>query len=181
MTTSIRLSEDVTTPSDRCFTFAVLWPEASPSHPSVGSLDHASITAMHYSTEHPTRLLTKSGTIWTCTCRLQRRRSEIKWYQPKFDCSAKRASLVSHPESHWIEGRDYVTMSCHRGTPSYLASSLQPCMPSQMLRSSNQDQLTVPASSIKLTSRLLLRRLPCGINYQRQCVLQTASPRLSHI
>ena len=33
------------------------------------------------------------------------------------------------------------------GTLSYLASSLQPHLPSRMLRSSNQDQLTVDAGT----------------------------------
>ena len=70
-------------------------------------------------------------------------------------------SMALLKELHWLPIRTRIEFKvvtlCYKayrlGTPSYLASSLQTYLPSRMLRSSNQDQLTVPASRIKLTSR----------------------------
>ena len=62
---------------------------------------------------------------------------------------------------HWLPIRTRIEFNvvtlCYKlyrlGTPSYLASNLQPYLPFRMLRSSNLDQITVSASRIKLTSR----------------------------
>ena len=70
-------------------------------------------------------------------------------------------SMALLKELHWLPIRTRIEFKIvtlcykayHLGTLSYLASSLQPHLPSRMLRSSNQDQLTVLASRIKLTSR----------------------------
>ena len=70
-------------------------------------------------------------------------------------------SMALLKELHWQPIRTRIEFKvvtvCYTAyrldTPSYLASILQPYLPSRMLRSSNQDQLTVPASRIKLTSR----------------------------
>ena len=64
-------------------------------------------------------------------------------------------------ERHWLLSQNRIEFKvvtlCYKayrlGTPSYLASSLQQYISPRMLCSSNQDQLTVPASRIKLTSR----------------------------
>ena len=63
----------------------------------------------------------------------------------------ERASLASHPKPHSIHSRDSVTRHVFFELQSTL-QSLQPYTPSRMLPSSNQDQLTVPLSMIKLTS-----------------------------
>ena len=89
-------------------------------------------------------------------------------------------SMALLKELHWLPIRTRIEFKvmtlCYKayrlGTPSYLGSSLQPYLLSRMLRSSNQDQLTVPASRIKLTSRRFSAcALLCGTNSRRRCVL----------
>ena len=79
----------------------------------------------------------------------------------KVGCYIGLNSMALLKELHWLPIRIRIEFKvvtlCYKayrlGTPSYLASSLQPYLPSRMLRSSNLDQLTVQASRIKLTSR----------------------------
>ena len=70
-------------------------------------------------------------------------------------------SMALLKELHWLPIRSRIEFTVvtlyykayRLGTLNYLASSLQPYIPSRMLRSTNQGQLTVPASRIKIASR----------------------------